>query len=220
MSVRTPAPPTPSGVGSHRSRRGIYLILGLLVAAAIGVVVALVVLLRSGDDDATLPVAPASPQPTAQTEDERVASAYKSYIKVADEAAGVADADYPLLPVYAVNPHLDALRASLRNLQENGLAMRTPANSTREVRVTVVSMDGDRAQVRVCSIDDGYLARATDGQAFGVAAGGELVPIDPAGRKITSLLSAEMIRNYGAWKVSSLRQEQEWEGVAGCAVGQ
>lgn len=219
MSVPATAPPTPPGVEPHRSRRGIYLLVGLLLAA-IGAVVALVVLQRSGGgDDAALPVDPAAPPPTAQTEEERIVAAYKSYNKASDEAMGLADADYPLLSIYGTNPHLDALRAYIRELRDNGLAMRTPPNSTGEARVTVLSIDGDGAALTVCSIDDGYMVRGADGQPLGVAAGGELVPIDPAGTQATSLFAVRMVRDFGAWKVSSVNQEQRWEGVAGCAVG-
>lgn len=199
-------PPPPSG----RSRRPLALALVIVVLLA-GAGAAVMVNRGDSSPEHSEDVA-AQAQP--KTDEEKIIEAVKNYYRVDFEAFEVPngpDPNYPLYPVYAAGPQLQAAVDAVRKAKEQGLAGRHPANSITNQRVTVTSIDGDRARIRVCAVDDGMIVRADTGKpAYDY----------PPSSAVTALMTGEMIREAGAWKVWSLKQEQRWQGVAGCAVGQ
>lgn len=196
-------------------RRGLTisaLVISLLVA--IGGVTLVVREHRRNPRQAKAPVATASTVPTS--EEGQILDTVRNYFRVDNEALRDADPHHPLLSVYAAGPQLQAAADAIATLQRQGLATRTPANSIAEDRARVLSIDGDHARVAVCSITDSYLVRADSGQAVGIT-NGSLVPVDPTGHRSTGLFTATVTRESGVWRVWSLKREQTWDGVAGCA---
>ena len=214
-------PRDPTGTQAERqpgSKQWLWVV-GLVVVALLAAGVVAVLAGGSEEPEVGLPPPPATSAP-APTEADRVLSAYRNAVKAGDEAMAIPDPDYPLLFAYTTNPQLDGLRASIRNFRENGLAMRAPADSASDQRPKVVSIDGDRARLESCELEDGYMVRISDDQPMGIDAKGQIVPADPGGRKNTHLFAVEMVRDQGAWKLSRITPQQKWEGVAGCWVGQ
>lgn len=153
--------------------------------------------------DATAPTRP-------QTEEQKVVETLNGLFKARYEASAIPDPAYPLLSVYATGPLLKADVDDLTRLKDQGLAAQAPPNSISERRVEVLSLEGDQAQAEVCSIDDGIVVHADTRQpAYEY----------PPGASTTTQFRAELVREFGAWKVSVLTRQQRWEGVAGCAVG-
>ena len=199
--VQGPPPP------GRRSRSS--LLLALVLAVLIAGAGAAVLVTRDSSTKSTEDVATQARQP--KTDEEKIVEAVKNYFRVDDEAFEGPDPNHPLYPVYAAGPQLQAAVDAARKAQQQNQATRKPANSVTNQKVTVSSVDGDRARIRVCSVDDGIIVHADTGKpAYDY----------PPGFAVTALMTGEMVREAGAWKVWSLKQEQRWEGVAGCAVGQ
>ncbi len=200
--VEGPTPP------SGRSRRP--LVLALVIVVLLAGAGAAVMLTRGGssnqpsEDVATQPGQP-------KTDEEKIVEAVRSYFRVDNEALEGPDPNHPLYSAYATGSQLQAAVDAVKKVKEQGLAGRHPANSITRQQVTVVSVTGDHAAIKVCSVDDGYLVRADTGRpAYEY----------PPGFAVTGLYNGQMVREGQAWKVSSLTREQRWEGVGGCAVGQ
>jgi hypothetical protein len=146
-----------------------------------------------------------------KTDEEKIIENVKNYFRAHDEALVGPDPNDPLLPVYATGPALQQAVDAVRKAQQQNLATRVPPNSVTRQQVTVVSVNGERAQIRVCSVSDGYLVHADTGKpAYDY----------PPGFAVTGLWTGDMALESGTWKVSTITREQRWEGVAGCAVGQ
>ncbi|MFN2505461.1 MAG: hypothetical protein ABR540_14750 [Acidimicrobiales bacterium] len=205
--VQGSPPPPPGG----RHTRLLVALLAVIVLA--GAAVAGVLLTRDDSTSSTDEVI-ADGQRAPKTEEEKIVEAVKNYYRVDDEAfqePGGPNPNHPLYPVYAAGPQLQAAVDAAAKAKAEGIASRQPANSITEQRVTVVSIDGDRARIRVCSIDDGIIIRSDTGKpAYEY----------PPGYVVTALYTGEMVREGSAWKIWSLKREQRWEGVTGCAVGQ
>ena len=203
--VQGPPPPPP------RRGRGRLLVAVLTVAVLIAAAAAAVVVARDNTDPSPADDVVAEGRPAPKTEEEKIVEAVRNYYRVDDEAFEGPDPNHPLYPVYAAGPQLEAAVDAARDLQRQNLAGRKPPNSITEQRVTVVSIDGERARINVCSISDGYLVHADTGKpAYEY----------PPGYAVTAFYTGEMAREGSAWKVWSLKREQRWQGVAGCAVGQ
>lgn len=202
--VQGSPPPPPGG----RRARLLVAVLAVLILAG-GAVGGF--LLTRDDSTSSSDEVIAEGQRTPKTEEEKIVEAVKGYFRVDDEAFQGPHPDDPRYSIYATGPQLQAAVDAAKKVKEQGLAGRTPPNSITEQRVTVLSIDGDRARIRMCSISDGYLVHADTGKpAYDY----------PPGFAVTTLFSGEMVREGSAWKVFSLKREQRWEGVAGCAVGQ
>jgi hypothetical protein len=203
--VQGPPPPP------RRRGRGWVLVAILAVAGLIGAGVVAVVV--AGDNPGPGPAddVVTEGRPAPKTEEQKIVEAVTNYFRVDDEAFEGPDPNHPLYPVYATGPAPQQAVDAVRKAQQQNIATRSPANSITEQRVTVLSINGDRAQISVCSIDDGQIVHADTGKpAYEY----------PPGHATTSLYAAEMAREGGTWKLWSLKREQRWEGVAGCAVGQ
>jgi len=182
--VRPPdvqGPPPPSG----RSRRRMLVALVLVVLLA-GAGAAVVLTRSSSSAGSSENVATQSAQP--KTDEEKIVEAVKNYYRVdyeAFEAPNEPDPSHPLYPVYAAGPQLQAAIDAVKKAKEQGLAGRHPANSITNETVTVTSIDGDRASIRVCAVDDGIIVRVDTGQpAYDY----------PPGSVSTGLLTGEMVR--------------------------
>lgn len=207
MAIVTQQPTTTPPGGERPRRRGLLLaVLSSLLVAA--VIVAAIVVLQ-GDDAADTVVTDGTSSATVapQTEEQKIVAVYKGFLKAENAALEVADPSLPLLGVYATGAQLKASSDAAAKLRSDGVVAVAPPNSRADVRVTVLSIQGDKARIQVCLLDDGYLVNAKTG-----------VPLAPS-RVITELRSGEMLSEGGVWKLSSSNRTEKWDGVAGCWVG-
>ena len=197
--------PPPPGRGRRRSLVAALVVLVLLA----GAVAAVLVTRDNSSTSSSEDLATEAQRP--KTDEEKIVENVKNYFRVDNEALEGPDPKHPLYPVYATGPALQQAVDAVRKAQQQNLAGRSPVNSIAEQRVSVVSINGERAQFKVCTIEDGYLVHADTGKpAYEY----------PPGFAVTGLWVGEVVREGGTWKVWSLKREQRWEGVAGCALGQ
>ena len=203
-------PPDDQGPPPPRSDGRRYLVAGLVVLVLLaGAVAAVLVTRGNSSTSSSEDLATEARQP--KTDEEKIIENVKNYFRAHDEALVGPDPNDPLLPVYATGTALQQAVDAVRKAQQQNLATRVPPNSITRQQVTVVSVNGERAQIRVCSVSDGYLVHADTGKpAYDY----------PPGFAVTGLWTGDMARESGTWKVSTITREQRWEGVAGCAVGQ
>jgi len=71
--------------------------------------------------------------------------------------------------------------------------------------VSVISVDGDRAVVQECVVNDNLVVRTGTGEV-----------VD--GSVATYNVRGDMQRVDGEWRLAAANQVQRWEGVAGCAL--
>jgi len=208
MAIVTQQPTTTPPGGERPRRRGLVLaVLSSLLVAAV-IVAAIVVLQDDDAADTVVTDGTSSATVAPQTDEQKIVAVYKGFVQAENAALEVADPGLPLLGVYATGAQLQATVDAIAKVRNDGLIARAPENSVADQRVTVLSIEGDRARIRVCSIDDGFLVRAATG-----------VPLAPS-RVSTALKSGEMLREGGVWKLSFLNRDQKWDGMAGCWVGQ
>ena len=134
-----------------------------------------------------------------------------AYLAAADAARAAsappaANPDLPALVETHTGPMLEQRQEVARGLQANGWAIRYPADSRYRVEVESVEFDGDDVAIlKVCAVDDGERV---------VVDTGEVISSGLATGEIT----AAMQRVDGVWKLAERREDQQWEGEAGCAV--
>lgn len=119
--------------------------------------------------------------------------------------SGTPDPNDPALREYATGEQLEAVIAETRANLDQGLAFRARPNPADIRTVTVVEVDGDRAVVQECFVDDGLVVRRDTGEVVNDTIA-------------THNVRGELVRIDGAWRVSEARLVQRWEGVAGCAL--
>jgi hypothetical protein len=142
---------------------------------------------------------------TAQIAVNEIVTRYIAYWEARFAAnEGTPNPDDPSLPEYATGEQLQTAIKETRANLEHGLAFRRAEDPSGIQRVPVVALDADRAVVQECVVADGVIVRR---------ATGEIVNNDVA----THSVRGELVRVDGAWKVSSTRLIQRWEGVTGCA---
>jgi hypothetical protein len=120
--------------------------------------------------------------------------------------SGTPNPDDPALREYATGGQLDAVIAETQANLDQGLAFRRADDPHDVQHVTVVEIASDRAVVQECVVSDGVVVRRDTG---------EVVNDDVA----THNVRGELQRVDGVWRVSAARLVQQWEGVAGCALG-
>jgi hypothetical protein len=187
----------------------------------LGLVLAVIVAACGGDDGsdeaegATSTSAPtteaSSPSTTSDPEAierQAVIDAYLAAAEAAREASAppVPNPDLPALMATHVDPMLEQRQGVFRGLRANGWAIRYPPDSKLRVEVETVEFDGDDVAIlEVCAVDDGerIVVRTGEVLASGVA---------------TVEVTAAMRRVDGVWKLAERREEQQWEGEAGCAA--
>lgn len=209
MSTIVRPPGAPEAPGSpKRPRRG-----GPLLAAVIVVVagVGLAAALWKDDPSPSQRVDAADGTAgTPKSDEERIAEVVDGFFRVDAEALSIPDPNHPLFSAYLTEPQLSASRDVVRKLAEKGLAARPVRNSIAEREVTVTGVEGETATAEACVVDDGQVVHVDSGEpAFEYS----------EGQASTALFSAELVDEFGSWKIAQLRVLERWEGVAGCAVG-
>jgi hypothetical protein len=149
---------------------------------------------------------------TDPEDDERqaVIAAYQA----ADEAASAAlapptpDPEHPDLVATHTGPMLKQRQMVAQGLAANGWAIRLPENSKYRVEVESVEfdpVDPDVAFLTTCAVDDGERFVVETGEI--VADGLSTIEFTEAMRRVD-----------GTWRLAERREENRWEGEAGCAV--
>ena len=140
------------------------------------------------------------------TPEQEVIDRYVGYWNARFNAnAGVPNPDDPALRDFATGRQLDAVVAETQSNLDSGVAFERAAEPHNIQRVTVVEIDGDRAVVQECVVDDGLVVSRDTGEVVDDSVS-------------THNVQAEMLRVDGVWKVSEARLLQQFEGVAGCAL--
>ena len=143
--------------------------------------------------------------PAADPAHQEIIDAYVGYWDARFAAnSGTPNPDDPALRDFATGAQLDAVIAETRSNLENGLAFRPAANPSDIQRVDVIDLEGDHAVVQECVVTDGVIYRRNTGEV-----------VD--GEVYTQNIRGELQHVDVAWRVSSARLIQQWEGVAGCA---
>lgn len=158
--------------------------------------------------DTTTTMTEATPVTTAPgtTAEQEVIDRYVGYWNARFNAnAGVPNPDDPALRDFATGRQLDAVVAETQSNLDSGVAFERAAEPHNIQRVTVVEIDGDRAVVQECVVDDGLVVSRDTGEVVDDSVS-------------THNVQAEMLRVDGVWKVSEARLLQQFEGVAGCAL--
>lgn len=188
-----------------RQRGGRLLLAGIAVAmVVVGVVIGLDVLRDEPAPPPRVEEPPVATTVPALTEEQKIVAAYRKYDEVDGAALTTGNPDHPLYSAYATGAQLEAAREAVRRLRDQGIVLSPP--TVREVQITVESIDGDRARIRVCAVDDGFPVRADTGE-----------PLAPR-RLATTLMTGDMVKVDGSWKAAYMTKIQQWEGRAGCAV--
>ena len=190
--------------------------------AATGLALGLL-LASCGDDDAgdgaggatSSTTATSSATTTATTEDPEAVerqAVIDAYLAAEDAAlaASAPPTPNPELPAL-LSTHtgliLEERQETILGLRANGWAIRLPEASRFNLDVESVQFEGDNVAIlEVCGLDDG--------ERF-VVETGEVI----ASGLVTVELTAAMERVDGVWQLSERREENQWEGQAGCAAG-
>lgn len=200
----------PSSPGGGPVARWVWLVVAVVVAAS----AAGAILLRSSETGpAPVPVPPtttaAAPlvvEEPPRTDDKVVADAYLAFEEAFKAAAQIPDPDWPGLGETATGSILQKTVDQLRAWKASGRVVRYPPGTVRILRPTTVQIQGGTATVRACAADGGQVVVAESGAVVN-------------GDVVTRLqLVTLVLDDTGRWKVSEIKVEQRWEGVAGCAV--
>lgn len=147
------------------------------------------------------------PDDSSGTDHQAIVDAYVGYWDARFAAnTGTPDPDDPALERYATGAQLEAVIAETRANLEQGTAFEAAPQPVDFRRVRVVEVEGDRAEVQECFVDDGRLVERGTGTVINDTVATQSV--------IGTLRYVD-----GAWKVSETKLIQRWEGVAGCALG-
>lgn len=143
--------------------------------------------------------------PTTDHDRQAIIDAYVGYWRARFTAnSGTPNPTDPALAEFATGNQLEAVVKETQANLDQGHAFRAAPNPANFRKVTLVSIDGDRAQVQECFVDDDQVIDRATGNLVDAA--------------VTTQSVAGTLRFVnGRWKVSGTRLVQEWEGVAGCA---
>ena len=143
--------------------------------------------------------------PPAQSAEQEIVARYIGYWNARLAAnSGTPDPEAPALRDFATGAQLDAVIAETRTNLEQGLALRPADDPADFQQVEVIEVDGDRAVVQECVVDDQVVIRRDSGEVVNDAVA-------------THNVRGELQKIDGVWRVSEARLVQRWEGVAGCA---
>jgi hypothetical protein len=137
-------------------------------------------------------------------EDEIVAR-YEGYWDARFAANRPPNPDDAALREYATGEQLDHVIAETQDNLEAGVEFRRAGDPADFREVSVVSVDGDRAVVQECVVNDNLVVRIGTGEV-----------VD--GSVATYNVRGDMQRVDGEWRLAAANQVQRWEGVAGCAL--
>lgn len=202
-------PPAPEASPPRRPRRRRGLLIGVLAVIVAGAGVAAVALWKS-DPSSSERVNAANGAPSSpKSDEERIIEAVEGFFRVDAEALSIPDPDHPLFTAYLTEPQLSASRDVVRQLADQGLAARAIPDSIAQRTVRVTEIAEGRALAEACVVDDGQVVYAESGEpAFEY-------PLDQSS---TALFSAELVDEFGSWKIAQLTVVERWEGFGGCAV--
>jgi hypothetical protein len=168
----------------------------------------------SGDDNAA-PTTTARPSTTSTSstttsttsppDDATVRAAYEAASRAFIDAAAIPDPSFPAIAATHTGPMLEQRRDTLRALQLDHRIIRYPQPSQYRIEIESVDIDGDVARLVVCVVDDGERVDKDTGQVIASGVG-------------TIHGTAAMRRVEGTWRLAERREDQRWDGVAGCAV--
>ena len=140
------------------------------------------------------------------TEEDEIVARYVGYWDARFVAnSGTPNPDDPALRDFATGAQLDAVVAETQANLEQGLALRQADDPLDYQRVDVIEIEGDRAVVQECVVDDLVVVRRDTGAVVNDAIA-------------THNVRGELLKVDGVWRVSQARLVQRWEGVAGCAA--
>ncbi len=200
--MATETPPRPAEVGdaggdfgSSLRRRWLPVV---LVAGVVLLVLLAIVAWPDGGKPAAMP-------PPDVGEKQAIIETGQGFHRVAAAINKPPDPANPELRLYATGRAYDEVLTATQKNQREGITVRSPANSQARYEPEVVSIDGDNALVRECSVDDGVVYEMATGRVINDAV-------------VTRLSTIFVTREGGRWKVTTAQTDQRWEGVAGCAV--
>lgn len=144
---------------------------------------------------------PTTPPPP--TDEEQILAAYQGYWDTWLAANDPPDPAHPDLDRYYTGVSLERARRSIADNAERGRVLRLPSGSRYEHRAAVRSIDGDRAVVDDCAIDDGHVIDAATGEVLDAEV-------------VTERLRAELVLTLGHWLVIDVELIGEWDGAVSC----
>ncbi|HEV2068160.1 MAG TPA: hypothetical protein VGR26_00030 [Acidimicrobiales bacterium] len=192
-----------------------------LTTTAVAVTLAVGACGPAGDDDgqtgadrststtveATTTAPPETTTTAAPTPEEQVLAAYQGYWAAVNEAFGPPEVrpELPALRQYATGEVLPGIIRRAEEAKADGVVIQIPEGAQYSHQAEVVSMEGDTATVRDCTVDDTVEVSAVNGEVIddGVS---------------TRLYVSTLVREEGQWKVATLEREMTWDGVGGCAL--
>jgi len=143
---------------------------------------------------------------TATPANQEIVDAYTAYWDARFAAnSGTPNPEDPALVAHASGAQLEAVIAETQRNLDDGVAFQASPVPADYRRVTVISVDGDRAEVQECFVDDVQVVDRTTGQIVN-----DVVA--------TQSVSGTLRLVDGTWRVSGSDLVQRWEGVAGCAL--
>jgi len=146
------------------------------------------------------------PSSSADNLHQEIIDNYLAYWEARFEAnTGTPDPTDPALARFATGAQLEAVIAETKKNLDEGRAFRAASEPRNFRRVVVVSVEGDRAEVQECFVDDGQVIERATGRVLNDAVS-------------TQSVLGTLRRVDGQWRVSGSDLVQRWEGVAGCAL--
>ena len=200
MTAPVGSPPSAPIPGSTVARRMPRWPLIVLVAVLVLLGLLAIVIFRGGDEDTDAASA-------LQRERQSVVDAELAFFRTICEANDPPNPTHPGLAAHATDQaYATAVRAA-REAQSKGLACRRPPNSRSRHQPEVVSLDGNRAVVRDCAVDDGLVVEIATGKV-----------VDAEVETVLYEVTLTRTGEGAPWKVSLSKAQQRWDGVAGCAA--
>ena len=151
------------------------------------------------------PSTPEPPTTTASdlTPEEEIADIYRRVWKVTIQAGNPPNPGSPELGEVMTGSALSYARTGLADLASTGQAVRLPVPSQSRVVDVAVEIDGERARIRACVVDDAIM--------FDVATGRSLNDRVSSGQ-----IQAEALLTVSGWRVSTSGYPGDQEGPGGC----
>lgn len=160
---------------------------------------------RSSTTGTSSPGSTSTSSTTSPAIDQTVADVYLGAVDAEFTASSTADANLPDLAVTHLDPLLQKVRDLVTGRRLGGQATKRPDATKSKTVVISTNVDGDTATVIECTVDDAVVYVKATGQVVN-------------DKVATMRRRATMKKDGEYWKVSERVNEQEWEGVAGCAV--
>ena len=149
-----------------------------------------------------------SERPTSSTvssSEAAVLDAYLGYWRAYQRANDPPDQFHPDLRRYATGDVYNAVFSTTQANRLSRRALRPRGDAGSQHRAEVVSVTGDEAVVRDCSVDDLLVVDIDSGQVLD-------------DRVVTRLGTATLRLEDGLWKVAATTVQETWPGVGGCAL--